>query len=932
MTKIRVHELAKEFGIGSKEMEARIKDLGIVIKNYMSTLEDYEVQAIRQSFLSDQEKDGKAVSVTGESPRVVVRRKHQVIRFKKIVSPTVEEPQTQVASPSDMPEKGAEAGLPPSVESAPEGSEPSAAEESPVQVQGGITGLPEEVHAAPETGQAGVTPIEKGGEEEAVSPEAVSPEPPVPEPEATVSPEPGESAEPKRYVRIVERPRIYIPPPAPPRGPRPAPSGPRPSVGERRRPPASAGAGPRPPQAEPSPASPPPGGPERAKRKGKRVVKVSDMDERGKRRRTEVKGEKLQPLTKILAEEIGVVAQPEAEEGLEFYAPTGERRRRKAPPPGTLPPKAGKRKISIYETIQVGELAKRMGVKVGEVIMRLMGMGAMVTANQSIDFDTAALLASEYDFEVEHKSVAEDLVNIEMEAGEGIAVLRPPVVTVMGHVDHGKTSLLDAIRDADVVSREAGGITQHIGAYHVTLPTGKEVVFLDTPGHEAFTAMRARGAKVTDIVLLVVAADDGVMAQTREAVDHARAAGVPIIVAINKIDKPGANPDKVKRELADIGLVPEEWGGDTITVSISAKQRIGIDELLEMLALQAEVMELTAVPDRPAKGHVIEARLDKGRGPIATFLVSEGTLRTGDAFVCGLHHGKVRAMINDKGEQVESAGPSIPVEIHGLSGVPEAGNEFVVLPDEKKAREVAEYRQLKAREAELVKTGKVSLENVFERMKEQEVKELSVLLKTDVQGSSEALADALSRLSTQEIRVNIVRSGTGGIVESDVLLASASNAIIIGFNVRPTSQAKALAEQEGVEIRFYDVIYDAIEDVKKAMVGLLEPVFEEQILGHASVRETFQVPKVGTIAGCYVTDGVVQRNAKVRILRDGVVVHSGKIGSLRRFKEDVKEAQAGYECGIGIDHFNDVKIGDVIEVYKLEEKQPELGAPLGTAS
>ncbi|MCD4754561.1 MAG: translation initiation factor IF-2, partial [Deltaproteobacteria bacterium] len=509
--------------------------------------------------------------------------------------------------------------------------------------------------------------------------------------------------------------------------------------------------------------------------------------------------------------------------------------------------------------------------------------------------------------------------------------LRPPVITIMGHVDHGKTSLLDAIRKADVASKEAGGITQHIGAYHVTLPAGQEVVFLDTPGHEAFTAMRSRGAKVTDIVILLVAADDGVMAQTREAIDHARAAKVPIIVAINKIDKPGANPEKVKGELAEQGLIPEDWGGETICINISAKEKTGIEELLEMMALQAEVMELKADPNRPARGHVIEAKLDKGRGPVATLLISEGTLHIGDALVCGMHSGRVRAMFDDKGERIKTAGPSMPVEIQGLSGVPEAGNEFTVLSDDKRAREVAEYRHRKIREAELFKGSKVSLENVFEKLREEELKELNIVLKTDVQGSVEALLEALRKLSTQEIKVNFVRSGIGAITESDVLLASASDAIIIGFNVKPSPQAKALAEREHVDIRFYDVIYHAIEEIKSAMVGLLEPVYEEKTLGRAEVRDVFHIAKVGTVAGSYVLDGLIQRNVQARLLRDNVVAYNGKIASLRRFKEDVKEVQAGYECGIGFERFNDVKTGDIIEAYVMEEKTPVLGEPIYNA-
>jgi translation initiation factor IF-2 len=498
----------------------------------------------------------------------------------------------------------------------------------------------------------------------------------------------------------------------------------------------------------------------------------------------------------------------------------------------------------------------------------------------------------------------------------------------MGHVDHGKTSLLDAIRSADVASGEAGGITQHIGAYEVTLESGNKVVFLDTPGHEAFTSMRARGASVTDIVIIVVAADDGVMAQTREAIDHSNAAGVPIIIAVNKIDKPGADPDRVKRELSELGLVPEDWGGDTIFVEVSAKEGTGIDELLELMTLQAELLELSAIYDRSAKGHVIESRLDKGRGAVATLLVQEGTLRVGDALVCGIHHGKVRAMLNDRGERVESAGPSIPVEIQGLSGVPEAGNEFVVLPDEKKAREVANYRQAKAREAELVKSNRVSLDSLFQKMMEAELKSIKLLIKADVQGSLEALNDALVKLSTEKIKVEIVRGGIGAITESDVLLASASEAIIIGFNVKPGIQARQLAEQEHVDIRFYDVIYHALEEIKGAMTGLLEPVFKETELGRAEVRETFHISKVGTIAGCHVVEGVIRRNAKVRLLRDNVVVFNGDIKSLKRFKDDAREVQAGYECGIGLERFNDIKTGDIIEAYELEEVAPDLGKSL----
>ncbi|NDY41902.1 translation initiation factor IF-2, partial [Dissulfurirhabdus thermomarina] len=739
-----------------------------------------------------------------------------------------------------------------------------------------------------------------------------------PAPEEPEAPPPGKSAAPepeaaKTFVKILDHPRIVLPEPAapPPRSRRTqAPGGEFEATGQ--------------PLASDIPPTD-----KKGKKKGKRVVQISTITEDRGRKRAPGRRmkERKKPIKKLLVEEIDLDAKGapvDAGLSLSLSARKSAKRHRGGGEAGAAgAPKEGKRKILIHETIPVGELAKRMSVKAADVIMKLMGLGVMATANQAIDYDAAVLVASEFGYEVEKRAVAEDLLQ-EEEVQGGEPVPRPPVVTVMGHVDHGKTSLLDAIRKADVVSQEAGGITQHIGAYHVRLPAGQEVVFLDTPGHAAFTAMRARGAKVTDIVILIVAADDGVMAQTREAIDHARAADVPIIVAINKIDKPDANPDRVKKELAELGLIPEEWGGQTIFVEISAKKKIGIEALLEMLALQAEVMELKADPVRPARGHVIEARLDKGRGPVATVLVTEGTLRTGDAVVCGLHHGRVRAMLNDKGVRVEEAGPSIPVEIQGLSGVPEAGDELAVLSDEKKAREVAEYRQMKAREAELAKAGKVTLEGLFERMQEQELKELNIVLKADVQGSVEALGEALRKMSTPEIRVNIVHSGIGAISESDILLASASGAIVIGFNVRPNPQAKALAEKEEVDVRFYDVIYQALDEVRNSMVGLLEPVFEEKVLGQAEVRETFHVPKVGTVAGCFVQEGVVRRNAQARLFRDNVVVYNGKIASLRRFKDDVKEVQAGYECGIGLERFNDIKVGDIIEVYRMEEVAPEL--------
>ncbi len=590
--------------------------------------------------------------------------------------------------------------------------------------------------------------------------------------------------------------------------------------------------------------------------------------------------------------------------------------------PPTLPPK--ERKIKIYETIQVGELAKLMGVKVSEVIKRSLQMGMPLTINQSIDVDTAAILAYEFGYEVEKAPIEEEILLQYIPPAPEELKPRPPVVTVMGHVDHGKTTLLDAIRKTDVANQEAGGITQHIGAYTVKLEDGRLITFIDTPGHEAFTSMRARGAQVTDIVILVVAADDGVMEQTKEAIEHARAAKVPIVVAINKIDKPEANVEKVKSQLAELGLIPEEWGGDTLMASISAKKKIGINELLELVLLQAEMLELKAAYERPARGRIIESKLDKGRGPIATVLIQEGTLKEGDTFVAGVTYGRVRAMFDSYGRRVKVATPSIPVEILGFEELPQAGDDFIVIENEEKARKIAEYRQRKAREAEIAKETKISLEKIFEKLKEGELKELKIVLKADTQGTLEALKTSLEKLSTEKVKINIIRAGIGAISESDIMLASASEAIVIGFNVKPTPQAKEVAKNERIDVRFYEVIYNLLDDVKKAMIGLLEPRYEEKIVGLLEVRATFKIPKIGIVAGCYVKEGIVNRNSKIRIIRDGVVIHTGKIASLKRFKEDVKEVAAGYECGIRIENFQDIKVGDLIEVFEIKEVTPEL--------
>lgn len=573
--------------------------------------------------------------------------------------------------------------------------------------------------------------------------------------------------------------------------------------------------------------------------------------------------------------------------------------------------------IKLPETIAVKDLASKMSYTAAEVVKKLFMMGVMATINQEIDFDTAALVASEFGVTCEELPPEVDPTEIpEIEDDPKTLKLRPPVVTVMGHVDHGKTSLLDCIRNTHVQTHEAGGITQHIGAYQVNCK-GKKIVFLDTPGHEAFTAMRARGAQITDIAILVVAADDGVMPQTIEAIHHAKSAGVPIIVAINKIDKPGANPDRVKQELMEQGLVPEEYGGDTIMVPVSAKKQIGIDDLLEMVLLVAEVKELKANPNRDARGVIVEAKLDKGRGPVATVLVQNGTLRIGDSVVCGTTYGKVRAMVNDRGENVKKAGPSVPVEIFGLNDVPEAGDILAVL-EEKQARSIAEAR-IERQRNNLIKSKKVSLDDLFHQIQEGDIKDLNIVIKADVQGSVEALSSSLLKLNkNDEVRVSIVHSGVGAVNESDVMLASASNALIIAFNVRPDANARKLADTENIDIRTYRVIYDAINDVKDAMSGMLKPKYKEVIQGRVEIRQVMKFSKA-LVAGSYVLEGKICNNSKIRIIRDNIEIFDGEIDSLRRFKDEVKEVNAGYECGISIVAFRDFKEGDIIEAYTMEE-------------
>lgn len=610
----------------------------------------------------------------------------------------------------------------------------------------------------------------------------------------------------------------------------------------------------------------------------------------------------------------------------EFYSDEEMRKRRKPVKPKKeeetkhIPQRAVLTEVSIPEAVTVKELAEILKKTSAEVMKKLITYGIMATINQVVDFDTASMIAEEYGIKAEKMVEVneEDILFDDSDDKPENLVPRPPIVVVMGHVDHGKTSLLDAIRKTNVTEQETGGITQHIGAYMAKI-NNRYITFLDTPGHEAFTAMRVRGAKVTDIAVLVVAADDGVMPQTVEAINHAKAANVAIIVAINKIDKPGANPDKIKQDLTEYGLVSEEWGGDTIFVPVSAKQMQNIDTLLEMILLVADVLELKANPKRQAKGTVIEAKLDKARGPIATVLVQRGTLKVGDSIVTGTALGRIRAMTDDKGTKVDSAGPSTPVEILGLPEVPEAGETFYAITDEKVARHLAEKRKLRHREEQLKSDSRVSLDALFDQIKEGKVKDLNIIVKADVQGSVEAVKQSLEKLSNDEVRVKIIHGGVGAVTESDIRLAEVSNAIIIGFNVRPAANVMEIAENSGVDVRLYRIIYEAIDDIEAAMKGLLEPKFKEVTLGHAEVRQIFKVPSVGAVGGCHVIDGKIVRNSNVRVVRDGIVIHEGKLASLKRFKDDVKEVAEGFECGMGIEKFNDIKEGDIIESFEMQE-------------
>jgi translation initiation factor IF-2 len=946
MSRIRIYELAKEAGMSGKALADKLLELGFDIKGHSSSVDDETAVSIRNALQKAAHSERTEKRGAGEGDRqTVIRRKSTVIRRRPA---TVVDDASDVEVEAEQPAEAIETKVAevqaPAVTAAAEPHVDVTPQHVPER---GITKPPASPETVAEQKESMPTsrPVEnkrqvdyqrariisrseppKLAEEktETVAESAIVEQPveaqpdlkpvtPSPSREATTGhitsfarPEPKDKREKKpfpkksmaRVVRTIELPIAVEEAPSvrpkkkvvkPPQQKRPG-STPEDAVA-----------------AAAEEAS-------RIKKKGKKTTE-GDADKDSEFRRGVKKGQKNVKFTHF------------AQDYLDRDGNTRRGKRGRKMPKVVAPAaemKASKKRFKVFEMISVGELAQRMKIKASEVIAKLMGLGVMATINQLVDTETAMLIAADFGYEVEQGITEEIGVQLLQESEEGgERLVRSPVVTVMGHVDHGKTSILDAIRKTDVALGEAGGITQHIGAYHVRSGSG-DVTFVDTPGHAAFTEMRSRGAQVTDIVILVVAADDGVMDQTREAINHAQAANVPIIVAVNKIDKENADIDRVKRELSDLNLMPEDWGGQTMYCETSAKKNIGIDNLLESIQVLAEVLELRADATRKARGRVIEAQLHKGRGPVATVLIQEGTLQLGDYFVVGQHSGKVRAMLDDKGRKIKEAGPAIPVEVQGLSGVPSAGDEFVVVTDEKMARSVSQVRALKARESELGATSKISLDKLFEQMSEGDVQELRVVLRADVQGTLEAFAKAAEDLSTKSIKVRVLHEGTGTITESDILLASASDAIIIGFNVRPTVKVKELAVREHVDVRSYDVIYHALDDIRKAMVGMLEPTYEEQVIGLAEVREIFSVPKVGTIAGCSVLDGKILRTARIRVVREGVVIFTGKIESLRRFKDDVKEVLSGFECGIGVEKFNDIKIGDNLEAFIMNEVEATL--------
>ena len=865
---VTVFELAKELGKTSKELIALLKTKGITVENHMSLLNAEQVAAVKPAPSQSAAKTAAKKKSTGKTGTHAASAPAKPAVSKAGISKSAV---AKAGAAKSVPKSIVRAGsLSSRAAAAEQNEEPASPTRRTVLIKRKRT-------------------VEEAPVESAESVEAVM-QPPAPMETPPLEPTPA-----------VEPPVV---PPLAAKGPSvQAPV--EPSVPSAVTPAAASATTETKPT--PAPAAKPEGGDQAAKPKRFKVMKEEMFDFR-----REVK--KLHDFKPFQhrAPRVGARKPMKRQPGVDM--PDASKPRRKV--------------IKLYPGLTIKEFAELIGQKAGLIISRLMEMGTMATINQPIDLDAALLIAESFELkaEVASQPTEEELLGVadQPEPTADSLETRPPVVTIMGHVDHGKTSLLDAIRETKVAASEAGGITQHIGAYTVDIH-GRKVTFLDTPGHEAFTAMRARGAKVTDLVVLVVAADDGVMPQTLEAVNHARAADVPILVAINKIDKPEAQPERVKRELADQGLIPEQWGGHTIYVEVSAKKKIGIDALLEMILLQSEVLELRARPSAPAKGIIIEAKLDRGRGPVATVLVQDGTLRIGDIFVAGVQAGRIRALIDDTGRRVEEAGSSMAVEVIGLDGVPQAGDQLLVVTDERAARDVALSRMQRQRSIELSGYQKITLEDLHAKIKEGEVKELNLIIKADVQGSVEALRESLERLNAASVKIKIIHSGAGGITESDVLLASSSNALIIGFHVRPDAKVQALAEHEKVAIRLYDVIYEVIADVRAAMEGLLEPTLKERVVARAEVRQLFSIPKAGVIAGTYVTEGVVTRSGTgIRVVRDHVPVYEGKIGSLRRFKDDVREVQSGYECGIGVENFNDLKVGDVLEVFVQEKVAAKL--------
>jgi translation initiation factor IF-2 len=935
MATVRIYKVAELLNTSSQEVIALLKrDHGIEVKSASSTIEEvvareFVARMARQrnipvpssAAFADTPAAAKGRKTGGKAPEPA-KPAAPALPPPRLVK-SAKPPAPPAPEPSAAPPAAAESVLVPPPAPAPEPEEVVTPEPQPVVVEESVREVAEAppVVEAPAPAPSAPAPAAKAPEAPpAEEPAAAAPQPsaprlvPPPAPRPIVPPSTGRVVPPTLRLRV-EDPRTGQAPPAPPRRPvlvrPPAPSAPAGSqapTGNLSRPPqprpgtpTAPGAAARAPQRPGTPPAPRPpvGGPRPLPSQPVRPA--------------------VPPRPGMPAWRPPMQHRPGSQRPGSSARREGQRMQAPAPAPAAPPPVT--RTITLAEGMTVADLATKLDVKAKDVLRKLLERRMMMTINSTLDDETASMIAREFGADVKMQTFEEEMLQVEAEDVHAEdQVTRAPVVTVMGHVDHGKTTLLDAIRSARVAEREAGGITQHIGAYAVQV-NDRNVVFLDTPGHEAFTMMRARGARVTDVVILVVAADDGVMPQTKEAIDHARAAGVPILVAINKIDKPDANAERVKKELSDLGLVPEQWGGQTVMVEVSAKKKQNLELLLEMILLVTEMGELKANPKRNASGTVLEAKLDKGRGPVATILVQDGTLHVGDTFIAGTIVGKVRALIDDRGRQLKSAGPATPVEVLGLGGLPQPGDAFQALTDAAKARQIALFRQTQAKEKALGGKGsRLTLESLQQQIAEGGMKELGVIVKADVQGSAEVLGDTLAKLSDDKVKVRVIHSGVGAINESDVLLASASNAIIIGFNVRPDRNAADVADREKVDIRLHSVIYNVVDEMKKAMAGLLEPTFREMRIGAAEVRDTFKVPKFGTIAGCMVTEGRIARSgdAQARLVRDNVVVYEGKIGSLRRFKDDVSEVKAGFECGIGFEKYNDIKVGDVIEAFVVE--------------